>query len=28
MARASRGLAEARFNSRRINEQLLSALGL
>jgi glycosyltransferase involved in cell wall biosynthesis len=28
MARASRALAESRFDSRRINEQLLNALGL
>jgi glycosyltransferase involved in cell wall biosynthesis len=28
MARASRSLAETRFDSRRINEQLLNALGL
>jgi glycosyltransferase involved in cell wall biosynthesis len=28
MARASRSLAESRFDSRRINEQLLTALGL
>jgi glycosyltransferase involved in cell wall biosynthesis len=28
MARASRSLAESRFDSRRINEQLLNALGL